>query len=273
MNETTVNLLIVEDDSSLAAAIAHWATRSGYTAELASDLDACHRALAEGTFDVVFVDLRLPNGADGLDLAAEMIAEDPERPVVLMTAYAGLESAQRAVGVGIFEYMTKPIGFDHFSTVVDRAIAHRHRLIENRTRKVKAFEAANDQLRQAVENLQEKERLLAAYGGIARLALSSIELDEIIDNVGRHLVQAGIFRSLMIALVDEDSQTVEVVRSLVHNKVHNGVVAPDSVLTSTSSIVGIIYPLDDPNVTAVTARTGRMQISLSTNTRAIASGS
>ena len=125
---------------------------------------------------------------------------------------------------------------------------------------MKEAEQVNDQLRRAFDDLQEKERLLAAYGGIARLARSSLELDEIIDNVGRHIVQAGIFPSLMIALVDEDSQTVEVVRSLVHTKVHDGVVAPDSVLTSTTPVVGISYPLDDPNVTAVTARTGRMQI-------------
>ncbi len=222
MDETKVHLLIVEDDRALSAAIAHWADRRGHTAEQATDVEGCRKALAEGTFDVVFVDLRLPSGADGLDLAADLIAEDPERPVVLMTAYAGLESAQRAVGVGIFEYVTKPIEFDHLSDVVDRAIAHRRRLVANRARHVKAFETANEQLRRVVEDLREKERLLAAYGEVARLALSSIELDEIIDNVGRHIVQAGIFRSLMIALVDQDSQTVEVVRSLARIRSRTG---------------------------------------------------
>jgi ActR/RegA family two-component response regulator len=260
MEEANIHLLIVEDDRSVASAIVRWARRRGFTAELALDLDECRRALDEGSFDAIFVDLRLSNGVDGLDLSADLIAEDPERPVVLMTAYAGLESAQRAVGIGIFEYMTKPIDFEYFSNVVDRAIAHRSRLIASRNRHVEAVEEAHDQLLRAFEDLQEKERLLAAYGDIARLASSSLEIDEIIDNVGRHILQAGIFPNLMIALVDHDSQTVQVVRSLVHTKVRDGVVAPDSVLTLTTPVVGIPYPLDDPHILAVTARTGRMQI-------------
>ena len=120
MDEAITHLLIVEDDHSVATAIAHWARRRGFTAELALNLEECRRALYEGSFDLVFIDLRLPNGVDGLDLAADLIAENPERPVVLMTAYAQLESAQRAVGVGIFEYLEKPIEFEQFSDVVDR---------------------------------------------------------------------------------------------------------------------------------------------------------
>ena len=50
MDEATVHLLIVEVDSALAAAIAHWATRRGHTAELATDLEGSRKALAEATF-------------------------------------------------------------------------------------------------------------------------------------------------------------------------------------------------------------------------------
>ena len=62
--------------------------------------------------------------------------------------------------------------------------------------------------------LVEKNRLLAAFHQIAQLTLAPLDWEKILDNLTEQIVESGIFRSLMVALVDEDNRRVEVVRQL-----------------------------------------------------------
>ena len=89
---------------------------------------------------------------------------------------------------------------------------------ENRTRaqllrENESLQREITERRQREEVLWENERLLAAFHQIGQTILSPLDLDQILDNMGRHIAEAGIFRSLMIALVDESTQSVEVVRN------------------------------------------------------------
>ena len=103
------------------------------------------------------------------------------------------------------------------------------------------------------ETLAEKSRLLAAFQRIGELILSSLDLEQILDDLARQIVQAGIFRSIMIALVDESRHWVEVVRSITWQPEEKIDTATDS-----SATIGRRYDLDDDNITAEVARTGRM---------------
>ena len=231
MQDATRTIVVLDDDAGLRAAIRHWATRRGYAVHTASTADEARHIVAESQIDLAILDIRLPD-ADGINLAESLIQDDPERPVILMTAYADLDSAQRALRVGVFEFFAKPISFDTLETAVDRALAHRDRLIESRRRRTAELEEMNHDLAREVrqrregertlaeqtrtltemnEHLQQKERLLAAYQGIAKVALSSLDTEEIVDSVGHQLVEARIFKRLVIALVDEDSRRIEIV--------------------------------------------------------------
>ena len=68
-------------------------------------------------------------------------------------------------------------------------------------------------LEQRNQDLEESVRLLTAYQSIGQAAISSLEPEKVLDSVAQHVVQAGVFRSLMIALVDHDAERVEVVRN------------------------------------------------------------
>lgn len=110
--------------------------------------------------------------------------------------------------------------------------------------------------------LEERERLLAAFHRIGQITLASLDLEQILDGLAKQVVEAGIFRSLMVALVDEETQSVEVVRCFVCMTEH-GVVVPGQLIGSVyqkQNMKGLRYALDDDNITAVTARTGEMQI-------------
>jgi len=136
-------------------------------------------------------------------------------------------------------------------------------------------------LEQRTRQLEESVRLMEAYQGIGQATISSLDREQVLDNLARHVVQAGVFRSLMIALVDDDAQRVEIVRNYLSLK--EGVneicapthekLSPAGVLTSTpvsanaegtavrsEQIVGTAYAITDDNITATAARTGEMVV-------------
>ena len=131
------------------------------------------------------------------------------------------------------------------------------------------------------QELAEEVRLLKAFQGIAQATISSLETQRVLDSLAQHVIQAGVFRSLMVALVNDEAQHVEVVRNYL--SVAAGAdrsdlptdekLAPGGVLTPvlvsakkegpavwSEKIVGTRYPLDDDNTTSVVARTGEMMV-------------
>lgn len=104
--------------------------------------------------------------------------------------------------------------------------------------------------------MEDRDRLLASLQKSERAILSSLNRDEILDNLTREIAVVGIFESLMIALVDRERHQVEVVRSFVC-RMENGRSVP---IVSPSEAIGLRYDLDDDNITAEVARTGVMQV-------------
>ncbi|MEW6750710.1 MAG: ATP-binding protein [Candidatus Latescibacterota bacterium] len=107
--------------------------------------------------------------------------------------------------------------------------------------------------------LAEKSSLLEAFQRIGQSTLSPLDMDSILHNLAEQVVGTGIFRSLMIALVHEDRALVEVVRSYICIDAAQRV-APGTITQRNRSVEGLTYRLDDANVTATVARTGRMAV-------------
>ncbi len=115
------------------------------------------------------------------------------------------------------------------------------------------------ELQNVNETLEEKSRLLSALQAIGDMAAASLNLDQVLDSLAQQIVKAGIFRSLMVALVDEATHSVEVVRSFIC-RYEDGRVVPGTVVMTSSDVIGLRYDLDDANITALTARTGELQV-------------
>ena len=124
-----------------------------------------------------------------------------------------------------------------------------------RKRALEALAEKIAELSEIDEILEEKERLMAAFERIGQAVLASLDLEQMLDALAEQIVEIGIFRSLMIALVDEQTHSVEVVRNLAR-------LDDDSIVRNRHSVIGIRYDLDDANITAEIARTGEMQIVL-----------
>jgi DNA-binding NtrC family response regulator len=128
-------LLVVDDEPVMRESMAAWLSEDGYTTHTASSGEQAIE-LARGTpYAICFVDLKMPKGLDGLETMAELRAQQPQAAVVIMTAYATVDTAIAAMKEGAAEYVVKPCNPQEISLLVERII------------KVKNLERENTYLR------------------------------------------------------------------------------------------------------------------------------
>jgi two-component system response regulator HydG len=117
---TSLRLLVVDDDAPVRRACAEIAAAQGFSVRVADSAAAARSALEQAPADILLLDLRLP-GASGLALLEEVRALHPRTIVVIMSAYATVESAVEAMRSGASDYLTKPFNLDEFTAVLERS--------------------------------------------------------------------------------------------------------------------------------------------------------
>jgi two-component system response regulator AtoC len=125
----TARILLVDDEPNLRKVLGALLRQEGYEVHAEPDGEAGLariRSAPSGTFDVVISDLRMPR-LDGMGLLRAATAEDPDLPVIILTAHGTVDSAVEAVKLGAFDYLEKPFDRDQIRHVLDRALATRAR--------------------------------------------------------------------------------------------------------------------------------------------------
>jgi len=115
---TTV--LIVDDEEGIRHGLSRFLEREGYAVELAEDSVHAESILKNKKIDCAILDLRLKEPITGLDLLAKIKEEDPEIPVIIITAYGSIESAIEAMKRGASDYILKPIDNESLLTLIKR---------------------------------------------------------------------------------------------------------------------------------------------------------
>jgi len=113
-------ILIVEDEEILRESLVDFFQQEGYRAVSSGTLRDAQTLLAQYDFDLVILDLKLPDGS-GLDLLAQ-IPDLQLLPVIVVTAFPEVQTAVRALKLGAFDYINKPFDLDELQLVVERAI-------------------------------------------------------------------------------------------------------------------------------------------------------
>src|ERR1700749_937055 len=128
MRKTRV--LVVDDVIDMAETVAMDLESAGYEAVVGDTGTAAVATFQKGPPDVVVTDLRMKN-VDGLDVLEGVKRVDPDVPVLLMTAFGGVESAVEAMRRGAFYYVTKPFELHALRALVERAVRERNLAREN----------------------------------------------------------------------------------------------------------------------------------------------
>ena len=117
-------ILIVDDDPSVATAFERFLEHEGHACTLASSAEDAMRLVGEKDPDLVMMDIRMP-GVDGLQALQQLRSRYPDVYVVMMTAYGTSQTSIDAIRGGAFEYLKKPLDLDQLRTVIDQAVAAR----------------------------------------------------------------------------------------------------------------------------------------------------
>ncbi len=130
MTEPIGRLLIVEDERAQRDALVHYLSRHGHSVTGVATGEEAFALMAKETFNILISDLRLP-GMDGLRLMRRAMERDEETGVLLMTAFASVDSAVEALRLGASDYLLKPLVLEDVGRKVRNLLAHRELVLEN----------------------------------------------------------------------------------------------------------------------------------------------
>lgn len=114
-------ILIVDDEPDLIELVSLTLGRMNLATAAASDLAGARALLASRRFSLCLTDMRLPDG-DGLDLVAHIQERYPDTPVAVITAHGNIESAVRALKLGAFDFVSKPLDLGVLRKLVTTAL-------------------------------------------------------------------------------------------------------------------------------------------------------
>jgi len=115
-------ILIVDDDSTFSQLLENFLLKKGHEPILKASIKAGFNALKDTQFDLLLLDYRLPDGT-GLDLLTETRATNILLPTIMMTSFNDVKTAVRAMHMGVFDYITKPVNPDELILVIDNALS------------------------------------------------------------------------------------------------------------------------------------------------------
>src|SRR2546428_5120336 len=124
------SILIVDDEPGVRSALGGVLRDEGYEVDAVESGESCLDRLTRQTYDVVVLDIWLP-GMDGLATLARMRERQIEAQVVIISGHGNIESAVRAIKMGAFDFVEKPLSLDKTVLVVRNALRQRRVEAEN----------------------------------------------------------------------------------------------------------------------------------------------
>ena len=124
MTEHIPRILVVDDEKHICAAIAALVKGEGFKALVAQDGNTALKMIRSEGPDLILVDIRMPE-MDGMEVMRQAKDLDPDIPVVIITAYAEIHGAVKAIKAGAHDYLSKPFDNQEVIRVIHRALAER----------------------------------------------------------------------------------------------------------------------------------------------------
>jgi len=131
------NILCIDDDLDLCSLLKRFLTKNGYKVETAYNGASGLKLFSQKKFDLVLCDFRLPD-KDGIEMIKEIKSQSPYTPIILITAYSDVKTAVKAIQMGAFEYVSKPIHPDEILLNVKRALSKTSETAEDSSKSTKS---------------------------------------------------------------------------------------------------------------------------------------
>lgn len=151
-----ISILIVDDEESVRDSLYNWFIEDGYEVECAENARKALSILESEGFDIILADIKMP-GMDGLEMLKRIKALRKDSIVIIMTAFATVDTAVQALKDGAFDYVTKPFDPDDLS-----------HLIRNAAKQVALVEE-NEMLKEKVVSLENVDDLIGVSEAMQRV--------------------------------------------------------------------------------------------------------
>jgi two-component system nitrogen regulation response regulator NtrX len=125
------SILIVDDEAGVRSALGAVLRDEGYVVDAVESGEACLERIVRTPYDVIILDIWLP-GMDGLTTLERLQERRVESPVIMISGHGNIESAVRAIKVGAFDFVEKPLSLEKTVLVVANALRQRRLEAENR---------------------------------------------------------------------------------------------------------------------------------------------
>lgn len=153
MDNTKEHIIVIDDEQGIREGCRRVLIPEGFQIETAATLQEGREKIREGTFDLVLLDVMLPDGR-GLDLLSTIQEVDPEIVVVIITGYATIELAVEAIKEGAYDFISKPFSSDQLLITVNQGLEKRRLSLE-----AKRLQDVEKEAKVLAREKEEMERL------------------------------------------------------------------------------------------------------------------
>jgi putative two-component system response regulator len=218
-------ILVVDDEPLMRNYLADFLKEYGYTVIISHNaIDAMQKLKEEDDVDIVLTDIKMPE-MSGIELLEKLHDVNPERPVILMTAYAELDTAVNAVRKGAFDFLIKPYKPEYLLHTVKKAVNHRRLLHIERDYKFMLEDTVKSRTRELVEALQMVKQMSEEL--VHRLTVVAEYRDE---ETGTHIKRVGLYAKHIAIAMNMPQDFVEAVTFACSMHDIGKVGIPDSIL-------------------------------------------
>jgi DNA-binding NtrC family response regulator len=183
-------ILVVDDEQVVRESLREWFAEDGYTVAVAASGREALQAVGQAPWDILLVDIKMP-GMDGLELQRRLKEITPDALVIIMTAYASVDTAVQALKDGAYDYVAKPFDPEELERLVGKAIERQQLMRENQ--QLKEQIAAADGTDELIGRSPEIEQVRALVTSVAPTDTTVLITGE--NGTGKELVARIIHRA------------------------------------------------------------------------------
>ncbi len=182
-----ISILIVDDEESVRDSLFNWFIEDGYHVAVAENANKALLILESESFDIILADIKMP-GMDGLEMLRRIKILKSDSIVIVMTAFATVDTAVQALKDGAFDYVTKPFDPDDLSHLIRNASKQISLTDENETLRTKVLSLEN--VEDLIGESEPMRRVLKDIENVAQSNSSVVITGE--SGTGKELVAKAI---------------------------------------------------------------------------------